>query len=252
MDYIRGFFIIISYFTRIPIGVLVNFREESFKKGVHLFPFVGLLISFLLALFLGILNFVGVWDSGPLFPVLVMVLYIFISGGLHIDGLADSVDGFYSGRDREKILVIMSDPHIGSFGMLGILSVYLLNIASLWELVIPEILLFSYVARTNAYLMASLLPYAKEEGMGKMFVDEAHPGVAVLHYIILGGVVLLGFSDYYFGIIVLATICSLLFAVSGAVLSYKKIGGLTGDSMGFIVELSQTGYLLAFHILYHL
>lgn len=252
MDYIMGFFIVISYFTRIPIGGVVRFSEERFRKGASLFPFVGLILAFLLFLFVGLLDLIGVPDSGPLMPVLVIAFYIFLSGGLHIDGLADSIDGFYSGRDRERILSIMQDPHIGTFGVLGILMVYLLNVASLWELTIPEILMFPYIARINAYLMASLLPYAKESGMGKTFVDEARPAIAALHYVIMGVVFLLAFSRYYLVMMAVATMFSLLFAVLAAALSHKKIGGLTGDSMGFIVELSQMGYLVAFHILFHL
>lgn len=252
MDYIMGFFIVISYFTRIPIGGVVRFSEERFRKGASLFPFVGLILAFLLFLFVGLLELIGVPDSGPLMPVLVIAFYIFLSGGLHIDGLADSIDGFYSGRDRERILSIMQDPHIGTFGVLGILMVYLLNIASLWELTIPEILMFPYIARINAYLMASLLPYAKESGMGKTFVDEARPAIAALHYVIMGIFLLQGFSGFLIGKMAVATMFSLLFAVLAAALSHKKIGGLTGDSMGFIVELSQMGYLVAFHILFHL
>ncbi|MDO4753886.1 MAG: adenosylcobinamide-GDP ribazoletransferase [Bacillota bacterium] len=250
MEYVKGFLILIAYFTRIPIGSLVEFHESRFRKGISLFPLLGLVFFGILLILSWALSYLHT-DSAILGSSLIMVMYMLLSGGIHIDGLADSFDGFFSGREKEKIFAIMSDPHIGTFGVLGIIMVYLINIGALSGMIIPEILIFPYIARIHAYFVASFLPYAKESGMGKTFVDSADIRVALAHYIVFGVVTGLFFDVGMYGTILTSAGLSLVFAITAAGLSYRKIGGLTGDSMGMMIELSQTGYMLSFHILYH-
>lgn len=241
-EYGMGFLLTVSYFTRIPIGSFVEYTEERFKKGAVLFPFVGLLLSLLLFGLMNMLEFFGLEDAQLFFHVLLLIGYAVLSGGIHIDGLADSFDGFFSGREKEKILQIMQDPHIGTFGILGILGVYLINLAAIFEADTASALLFPYVARVHSYALATFLPYAKEKGMGKIFVDQAKQTFALLHYFLMFVVIFL-FFPYDHPAIWYSVLLSFVISASGAALSAKKIGGLTGDSMGFLIEIAQMGYL---------
>ena len=122
----RSFFLILGFFTRLPVPK-TSFTEERFKKGLKLMPLAGLVIGIILVLILLLLNALSV-------PILVrsailVGAYIFITGGLHFDGLADTCDGVFSGRNREQSFEIMKDSRIGVFGMIGIFMAGILYFA---------------------------------------------------------------------------------------------------------------------------
>lgn len=242
MAYLQGAWIVLSYFTRIPIGRFVTYSEERYRKGVHFFPFVGLIITALIALPISLLRL----PTGILTGALVYLLYLIISGGIHVDGLADTCDGFFSGRGKERILEIMSDPHIGTFGVLAVLLSAVIDMAAFSDIAGPA-LFFPYVGRSLAYLIASLMPYAKEEGMGKTFVDTARWQIAIVHLLLLCGAMYYAFP--YDGTqLLIGLSCGFFGALYVAVSSHRKIGGLTGDTVGCLIELSQTAYLLGLAI----
>ena len=117
-----GFLILISFFTRIPIGKKIEYNEENFKKALSLYTLLGAAIGLLLSLLYIVTdNISSVFIRG-----LVLVIgYIVITGGIHLDGAADTADGLFSGRTGEKIFEIMSDSHIGAFGVLCLIIIVL-------------------------------------------------------------------------------------------------------------------------------
>lgn len=247
MQYVEGFLLLLSYFTRIPFGDIVEYTEDKYRRGVHLFPLVGVLIS---TIMLAGIALISGLTYGLLRGALIFLLYVLITGAIHIDGFADSLDGFFSGRQRDRILEIMSDPHVGTFGMLGIVLYALIFSGVFAEAGIYQFLglsLFAYVGRLVAYICASVFEYAKPRGMGKIFVDSANSAVAALHCSLFIPFVIV--LDANFGVgalqIFAAAAAALAAGLCAAWSSKKKIGGLTGDSMGFIIEISQLVYLLA-------
>lgn len=175
-----------------------------------------------------------------------MIVVLWITRGLHVDGLADVTDAFGGGRTRERRLEIMKDPHTGAFGVMAIVADLLLKAAALaqlaalnqWALVVVPFI----VSRTGQVLLAVSLPYARTEG-GKAggFIEEARP----LHFILalvaslaccLAAAGLTGFVLLLQG---LALIVLLRFWMK------HHFGGVTGDLLGTSNEIVETG-LLAF------
>src|SRR3712207_89815 len=108
------FFIALQFLTRLKIVNQTEWTMEDFGKSVAAFPYVGLIIGIFLTIVYGIGS--QFLPTTPLMLVIVISEFLF-TGGLHADGLMDTSDGIFSGRDREKQLEIMKDSRIGSFGV---------------------------------------------------------------------------------------------------------------------------------------
>jgi adenosylcobinamide-GDP ribazoletransferase len=206
------------------------------------YPFVGLVIGVLTWLSWKVATFV--------FPPLVagvvtLVVWVILTGGLHLDGLADCCDGLLTSASPERRLEIMKDPHIGTFGMVGLILVLFLKAASLASLTPTSsfgILLAASLARW-CILPAGLLPLARSSGMGADFV------VGFQRPFIAWGTVIPIMIAIFLGIRGILSI----FAGMGAAalvlwLAKSRIGGVTGDVFGMVVEVVETGVLLAFFI----
>ena len=118
------FFIALQFLTRLKIVNQTEWSVEDFGKSVVAFPYVGLIIGLILAILYGVLS--------PFIPIMPLMLIIvvaefLITGGLHADGLMDTSDGLFSGRERERKLEIMKDSRIGSFGVVAFVFVTLLK-----------------------------------------------------------------------------------------------------------------------------
>jgi adenosylcobinamide-GDP ribazoletransferase len=203
--------------------------------------------------------------------------YIILTGGLHFDGLADTCDGVFSGRSREQSLEIMKDSRIGVFGMLGIFMTGLFYFALFTEAPMTAILIFPLCGRACCLISASIAPYARGEGMGKATSMEGGPVSVTAAIVSLVGASFLAipfnmipFAGYSsrlaealslqtnaFSSMALPLMCSLI-AAGAAVLTTiimtlrfeKKLGGVTGDTFGAVIEVSSIVYLLVFTILY--
>jgi adenosylcobinamide-GDP ribazoletransferase len=110
--------LLIQFLTRIPININLSVTREDLSKSVIYFPIVGYIIGIILALFY---KFSIFYFDKIIIVFLVVIIEIVITGGLHIDGLSDTVDGIYSGREKKKIIEIMKDPNVGTFGVLSII-----------------------------------------------------------------------------------------------------------------------------------
>ena len=128
---IQRFLTSIQFFTRIPIHSKTELSNEEFGKSLQFAPLTGLIIGVLLALSDFLLRLVL-----PALPaaVLTLLFYVGITGGLHLDGLGDSFDGLLSGRSRERMLEIMKDSRVGSFGVLAVWFALAINTASILSL----------------------------------------------------------------------------------------------------------------------
>lgn len=171
--------------------------------------------------------------------VLVVLAMAGISGGLHLDGLADTADGFLSGRSRERILEIMHDSRIGSMGVLAIVGVLTLKMAALAS--VPPgrrwsaLLLMPLAGRTALVLELNLLSYARATGLGVPFEKHKTRWDAVGAVVLLAGI---GYAAAgWRGL--LAAVGTV--AVTGAVSLWSrwKVGGFTGDTLGAACEISE-------------
>ena len=207
------------------------------------FPAVGLLLG--LAIYgadQGLTPAVG----APLRGWLLVALLALLTGGLHLDGLADSVDGLFGGRTAESRLAIMRDSSIGAFGACALIIVIGVKAASLAEissgLRIEGMLLAPVLARWAGVISIVAFPYARDAGLGHSFHASASIRSTVIAAVITvtAAVLLLGVLGFAAFIIVSLAALGLGLFVA------RLIGGLTGDSYGAIIECLETGVLVAF------
>jgi len=239
----------LRFLTILPLPGILGTSEEELTKAVPFFPLVGLL--------LGCLAVPIAWGLSLLLPPLpVAVLLIFLlavfSGGLHLDGLADSADGFFSARPREQMLEIMHDSTIGPMGVIALVLLLLLNAACLASLssgLIPAILLMPIAGRAAILLLMALLPYARSEGgLGSLFAPYFNNVTARMTA--LAGLIFL--SGMAWGAAgaqgIFAVFAVLLLTTLFAVFCRRKIGGITGDTLGAACELAEAAVALSFAI----
>jgi len=256
----KSFLLMLGFFTRLPVPK-AGFTEERYEKAVKLMPLVGLVIGAILVLIAFVLGLLAV----PAFirGAIVLCAYIFLTGGLHFDGLADTCDGVFSGRTREQSLSIMKDSRIGVFGTLGIFLTGLFYFAMFSEVNITAILVFPVVGRACCLISASRAPYARVEGMGKAVSKAGGPVAVAASVISIFIASILTFPLYMLtaepeeqSVVLLAVvpvICSLIAAVAAIIVTAcitvtfkKRLGGVTGDTFGAVIEVSSVVYLLVF------
>jgi cobalamin 5'-phosphate synthase/cobalamin synthase len=223
---LKGFALSISLFTILPF-----FKVHNFFKGINgyslmFFPLVGLIIGVIL---LGVHSILESHIPQAHLNVILFVLSILLSGALHLDGFADTVDGLYVAK--EKALEVMSDPHIGAMGMIITATFLILKASTFIHLesfyLLPIVLMLS---RFSAILAIYFFQYIGG-GMAKLAKDEFN----TIH-LVLASVFVLSLS-IYFSWILLAV--SLLTLVVISKFFIKRYGGLSGDIYGFIIEFSE-------------
>ena len=232
----------LRFLTILPIPGERGHNESDLASSLVYFPVVGLFIGLTAAGFSLLFGF--------LFPpmviaVLVVLVLLAASGGLHMDGLCDSVDGFFSSRPRERMLEIMRDSRVGAMGVMAIVLVLGLKIsalASLDEQSMPRaVLLMPVTGRCSLLILMAVLPYARPEGgRGTLFYTRSARMAAVWAVLL---VLLTGWlAAATAGII--AGMVALIFVLIFAAYCRAKIGGATGDTLGAGCELAETAVAL--------
>lgn len=236
-----------AFLSRIPVG---PWALSSDLSGItRWLPVVGAVIGGLVGIFL--------WGSSQLFsPLLAGVLtcafWVMLTGGLHLDGVADCGDGMIPEVSQEKRLDIMKDSRLGTFGGIALFFTLVLKIATLthlsqiggvWGMLIP-CFMAGVLSRAQLFLVMRA-PSARPGGLGEAFkqgtcsCDVLYAAWVVIFVVILGGV-FLGFSA------IMALVVALL--GSRILVSYalKRLGGVTGDVFGLTVETVEWLVLLTF------
>lgn len=238
---LNAFFHALAFFTRIPVPWLVP-SEEAWKKSVSWYPAVGLVIGLLLW---GV-NEAGLALFSPLLAAAItLVGWVYVTGGLHLDGWMDLADGLGSSRPREQILTIMKDSRVGAMGVLAAILLLLLKVAALAELAhtgeLMALLLVPMAARTHVLLSIYCWPYlTADEGVGKGIRD----GLTLVP--IIFGYAFLGAAGWLIGgwPVLVAAAASLLAALWFSRSVSRKLGGLNGDCYGAVIESSEAVMLL--------
>ncbi len=243
MKALKRLVLMLQFFTRIPIRIQLTSNSSDFGKGLVFAPFVGVVIGAILT--------IAAYGLLYLFPrvlvtALVLVLYIIITGGLHLDGLGDTFDGIFSNRPRERILEIMRDSRVGTNAVLAVACVLLLDFAALSQInsgyYLRIILLMPMAGRVGSLVGAAVSGYARTgEGLGKSFIDFCGKK-ELLWGLILYTVISLFTFDFKLWIIMLIPP---IFALLAVKYFGSKIGGATGDILGAVCELNQCVFLVA-------
>lgn len=237
------FFIALQFLTIIPVRIKRTFGERELAQSMFFFPLVGAVIGFVLA---------GVQSAAILaFPplvvsvLLVMVLAV-LTGGLHIDGLADTADALFSGKDREAKLRIMKASDIGAMGSAAVAMFLMMKVALLGSMepriIISVLILMPVAGRCGMLLPALASRYARtSDGTGRAFIGNLSAEV-VLPSILITAVIATGLLQLV-GLIALAI--TLVVAVLVGKLIALSVGGMTGDTLGAINEGCEIVFLAA-------
>lgn len=239
---IKGFILSLQFFTRIPINKEIDFNKENLKYSLLFLPLVGLIIGSL-----GGLVYILIESHNlMLASFMALLMTIIITGGLHLDGLSDTVDGFFSNREREETLEIMKDSRVGSFGVLSIVLMVLFKFILIFSVNnLPVVLALSFAnSRLVISWIISTKNSAKPNGLGKIFSDSNPKKLVRISGIIYSIFLIIVDIRYLIPLAINFLIGQYISRVS-----YKKIGGLTGDVNGCIIEIGEVISLLSFWVL---
>ena len=278
------FFIALQFLTRLKIVNQTEWSMEDFGKSVATFPFVGLIIG----IFLTLIYFIFSQFLSPMPLMLIIVISEFLfTGGLHADGLMDTSDGLFSGREREKKLEIMKDSRVGSFGVVAFVFITLLKWQLLTAIPIPEfipiiLVMMPLMSRYTLILSIRSYPYARKSGMGQAFAVYAPKHVitcstistfcmpiiiclllSLLYAIALGitsilsipfipySIALFGLAYALVGLMEINIFSMIVSYIINRIINHyivKQLGGTTGDTYGFVVEVTEVLLILVYII----
>lgn len=241
-----NFLLALQFLTIIPVKIK-NADENKMSWSLVYFPVVGLLLGLILTginnslLFLKFEQFIS--------NIILIVSLIILTGGLHLDGLADTFDAFLSGRTKDEMLKIMRDSHIGVMGVLSLICILFLKIAFLSSISTPlkiiTLLLMCTLSRWSLVLSMFLFPYARQEGKAKIFMQGINLKIFSLATIINVVIVILMWQLK--GLLIFGITAISAFII-GKFIS-DKINGLTGDTLGTINELIEVIVLFSICII---
>ena len=241
----RLFFVALQFLTRIHIVKQDSWTADDFGRSTRFFPLVGLVQGCIYLSFAYMaLNFLG---QSAVFASLVLILTISLTGGLHYDGFMDTMDGLLSARSRERMLEIMKDSRVGSYGALSAMCLLLLQWSFLSDLeesaLFMALFLMPVIGRMAMVMVIAVFPYARPQGLGKAFADMADKKT-----VFLAGVItimaILPWEPVFMAIASL--LAGLAFAWLFGYYGTKQLGGLTGDLYGAIELMTETVVLGTF------
>lgn len=237
--------IALQFLTRLPVRLPGLPTAQENGRSLLWYPFVGLLIGGLLLLGFAVTSGVAV----SLQAALLLAVWVWLSGGLHLDGLADTADAWVGGYgDRERTLAIMKDPACGPIGVISLVLLLLLKWAALMALLEAGqwlvLLLAPWLGRWVLPLLLFTTPYVRPGGMGQVLSEHmprsSLPALLAVHALAM---LLCGWAG------LIGLVVALL--VWGVVRHYlqQRLGGTTGDTAGALVELVEAGVLLGWALL---
>lgn len=231
----KAFLHAVAFLTRIPIPHL-SVSQKDWERSVAFYPLVGLVMGFLL--------WGAAWLLFHIAPlalamVLLFAFWIFLTGGLHLDGWMDLADGMGSNRDRERTLEIMKDSRTGSMGVIAALLLFMVKGVSIYYLLETKAFLFLLLPPLAArfFLVAAIWfwPYISEKGLGTGLKKGLQPWMVAAGLLFSCGAFYA--VDALSGLLVLILAAGAGWLFLRAVM--KRLGGLTGDVYGALVEWTE-------------
>ena len=223
-----GFALAVNMLTILPFFKIHNFFKGINGYAVMSYPLIGALLGALLWLTYTLLL--------PLFPeahlhIILFILWVVLTGALHLDGFSDTVDGLFVPKERAE--AVMKDPHAGGMGMIFSITFLIFKASSLWFLdaiyLLPIILMLS---RYNAVLAIYFFPYIRKEGMSTLAKQEFTQKQLIISSLFIFVVVLLTKSWLLLAFSLLTLLLVKRFFI-------KRLGGFSGDIYGFLIEVTE-------------
>ena len=236
----KSLLVALQFLTILPINIASKVEKKDFGRSLAWFPFVGALLGLILSLGIFLFGFL----PQMVIAALILAGSIIITGGMHLDGFADTCDGLGAFTTKDRALEIMRDSRIGTMAAAGIVMLLIFKFSILAA--IPPGIMWRYLVLTAAFARwAQVLScfssrYARQEGKAKYFIEYASwrefsiGGIFILSLFIL----LLGMTGLKLFLVSLLPVLILLSYIK------SKIGGMTGDTIGAINEVAEASVLL--------
>lgn len=239
----------LMFFTRLPFWRIKQVDAEHFKHVVPFWPLAGWLTG---GIMVGVL-----WLAAQVMPMntawlLAIVSRLLVTGCLHEDGLADFCDGMGGGVTRERILMIMKDSHIGTYGVIGLIIFFLL-LTQMIALPLELLCAIAFVGDVWSKFISShiinVLPYARNEELAKnKTVYQRMSVVEILVNVVIGSLPVALFLPHFYWWALLAPVVVFIILTS---MMRHRIQGYTGDCCGALFLISELAYLLTCLALYY-
>lgn len=236
------------FFTRLPFWRVYQPPQASYKAVVEFWPLTGWLTGGAMAATLYFGSIILPWSVAVMVAIVVRLL---ITGALHEDGLADFLDGFGGGGDRARILAIMKDSHIGTYGVLGLILYMLLLGTTLYSMtpIVAALIVFAAdpFAKMVTSQLVNMLPYARREEEAKNKTVYRKPSLAAGLSLTVQGLLPMALMIWLTGIswyLIIAIPALVMYFLY--LLLLRKIQGYTGDCCGAVCLLVELAvYLVA-------
>ncbi|WP_318247658.1 MULTISPECIES: adenosylcobinamide-GDP ribazoletransferase [Solibacillus] len=237
-----GFLLAWQFFSAVPIKRQLDMNAKSVTWMYAFLPIVGLFIGVMISG--GVFVISSYSDiSSLLLAILIVIMFIILTGGLHLDGWIDMSDAFFSYGEKEKRLEILDDPRTGAFGVISVFCLLLLKVGVIYEMllngheeIIPFIIFIPFIARLGMLIYFLTMQTAKQTGLAAYFKSIIIPKKLML-IISFFSILFLGvwiyFSMYSLFILVIVMLLSIFFYRKW---TQKHFGGMSGDLLGALGE----------------
>jgi adenosylcobinamide-GDP ribazoletransferase len=232
----RGFWIALQFLTRLPTPRVTDMQANDLARSVIWFPAVGLVIGALLALIMRIFQGSGSWVAA----LAVLVVWIIVTGALHLDGLGDVADALGASHGKpERFVAVLGDPHAGSFAVVAIslqIVAKLVLIAHLPPAMAPWALILIPAWARWGTLICSKTLLSLKPGLGASIANSVGWPITAGWGALLAVVALFGAPPTLLAVILVPVI---------AFYWQWRLGGITGDCLGASIEVTETLLLFA-------
>lgn len=243
----RAFRLALSFLTILPSGKFKEADKREFAASLKYFPLVGFILGLIVA---GLYLLASLRLTQQAASAIAVVSLIVLTRALHVDGLADTLDGLLGGKDSEHIISIMKDSRVGSFGAVAVTSVTILKVVLLSsvaiKLKIGSIIMFPVIGRWAATYALTTQPYVKgKAGLGSLFMGGSGSWSFIISSLITIAITSVLLRKYA----VVVMVATLAFTILYVKFIKARIGGITGDTVGALIELTEMVALLAIAII---
>jgi len=237
----------IMFYTRIPVPKNLPYSDEILNRSTRYFPFIGWIVGGIgAAVFYG-LQFIFPPELAILLSILVT---IFVTGAFHEDGFADFCDGFGGGYTRERILTIMKDSRIGTYGSVGLIGMLATKFISLHAINTATIPLILFAGHSLSRLMPILViytsTYSRDDATSKSKpIGKKGKGID-FSLALFFGLAFLAFLPLSYSLTMLPILLLTTFIFRRYIT--RKLGGYTGDCLGALQQIAEVEFYLGFVI----
>lgn len=241
---IMPFLIAVQFMTTIPIKLPCLPSREQNAFSMLFYPVIGLLIG-------GVLWLMASFIHLPimLLSCLIVAVWAGLTGGLHLDGLADTADAWVGGfGDRERTLAIMKDPNAGAMGVIAIVLCLMLKWASVYGLLMLDDeydvsfvwLMIPMLGRLGVLVLFATTPYVRQQGLGSALQDVPK---SLLWLVVTGFGAMLGVLSWQLAVVMLGVWVAILSWLRWRFVG--RLGGITGDTVGASIEMVEVAMLVS-------